>query len=269
MATLQREQGSSRPSQGGVVPKLWRAGFLLFYLAWLVAAELLASGIDVTAGLWLHAALLVSLTVHAALGDETAQLYTAMSVLPLIRILSLAMPVWLTAEVHWFALINVPLILGALIAARTLRYSRRELGLRWGVLPVQLLIVLSGPVIGYSERLIIQPNALASSTQFSHLIWPVLSLMIFTGLSEELLFRGVLQRAAVNTIGAGWGILYGALLFAVLHLGWHSWLDVGFVALVGLLFGWIAHKTGSILGITLAHGLANIMLFVVMPLATT
>ena len=34
---------------------------------------------------------------------------------------------------------------------------------------------------------------------------------------------------------------------------------------VAIFFGWIVAKTNSLLGVTLAHGLTNIMLFMVMP----
>ena len=61
------------------------------------------------------------------------------------------------------------------------------------------------------------------------------------------------------------GLLYVALLFAVLHIGYRSVLDVVFVFGVALLFGWVAEATWSLLGVTLAHGVTNIVLFLIMP----
>ena len=95
--------------------------------------------------------------------------------------------------------------------------------------------------------------------------WPAPSLLLFTGLSEELRFRGVLQTAAVRVMGARRGIVYVSLMFGALHVGWSSAVDVGFVTLVGLSFGWAVHRTGSIVGVTLAHGIVNIVLFIVLP----
>jgi membrane protease YdiL (CAAX protease family) len=74
-----------------------------------------------------------------------------------------------------------------------------------------------------------------------------------------------LQRSTGQGLGHWWGILYVAALFAVLHFGYRSVLDVLFVFGVGGLFGWIVARTGSLVGVTLAHGLTNIMLFLVMP----
>ena len=88
--------------------------------------------------------------------------------------------------------------------------------------------------------------------------------MLFIGFGEEFIFRGVLQRSAVEAFN-GWGVIYASLLFATLHMGFLSWLDVAFVFVVALFFGWVVQKTGSILGVTLAHSITNIMLYLVAP----
>ena len=79
-----------------------------------------------------------------------------------------------------------------------------------------------------------------------------------------LIVRGVLLRAAVGALG-GWGIVYVAVLVAILHLGFLSWVDIIFVFAIALFFGWVVKKTGSLLGVTLSHGIINIILFVVAP----
>jgi len=74
----------------------------------------------------------------------------------------------------------------------------------------------------------------------------------------------VLQRSATGVFG--WrGIVYVSVLFAILHMGFHSVPDVLFVFGLAMFFGWVVKKTGSILGVTLAHGLTNIMMFLVFP----
>ena len=89
-------------------------------------------------------------------------------------------------------------------------------------------------------------------------------LMVSTGFAEELIFRGVIQRASIQALGR-FGLLYVAILFAVLHIGYGSIPDLILVFTVALLFGWVAEATWSLLGVTLAHGLTNIVLFLVMP----
>ena len=242
------------------------APFLIAAALVLALAEYLVAFVAPGWGLAIHAALMLAFMARSALSDgRTHELYLALSVLPLIRVLAIAMPFWLTDQTMHFALVNLPLIAAAIVAARLLGYGRRELGLRLGFLPWQLAILATGPLIGYLERLIIQPPALAADLSLQAVWWPALSLLLFTGFSEELLFRGVLQTAAVRALGARWGIVTVALLFGILHIGWQSALDVAFVTVVGLFFGWAVYRTRSILGVTFAHGIANIVLFIVLP----
>ncbi|PZA06393.1 CPBP family intramembrane metalloprotease [Meiothermus sp. Pnk-1] len=235
------------------------------YLGILLAAEGLVAG-AYPAGLALHLALALALLVHAAFAREAlGRLYAALALAPLVRVVSLSIPAGLVGPTTQYAVVGLPLILASLIAARQLGYTWGEVGLSlrgiWGQIPLAAL----GPLLGWLERQIIQPAPLAASLELSTLIWPVLSLILFTGLSEELLFRGLMQRAAVGALGPAQGILYVALVFGTLHLGWHSFPEVLFAMAVGLALGWIVYRTGSILGAVLAHGVANVFLFIVLP----
>lgn len=243
---------------------------LLGYVVIFSLAEFMAARVAPMTGLWFHTGLLVALFAHSVVADDEreSELFLAMAVLPLIRILSLSMPLWLASQTFWFPMVNIPLIIGTLIAAQQLRYTRFQLGLRMPrlkELPLQMLVASSGLLIGWTERQIIQPVPLSASLEPADIIVPALSLMLFTGLSEELLFRGVLQEAAIKALTPWWGILYVSAIFGILHMGWQSSLDVIFVAVVGAYFGWVVYKTKSIFGVTLAHGIANIMLFIVLP----
>jgi len=55
------------------------------------------------------------------------------------------------------------------------------------------------------------------------------------------------------------------VVFTVMQLGNRSALQMLFVFAVALFFGWMALRTRSILGVTLAHGLTNVFLFLVFP----
>jgi len=81
---------------------------------------------------------------------------------------------------------------------------------------------------------------------------------------EEFIFRGVLQRTAVGAFG-WWGIVYISFLFAIVHLIHYSVIDIVFVFAIALFFGWVVKKTGSLLAVTLSHGIANVVLYLVVP----
>jgi uncharacterized protein len=247
-----------------------RAGFsyIWLYLGALAGAELLAAGLNISLSLWLHAGLLCFFLLRSYVTEgRESSFHVALAVLPLLRVLSLTIPLWLASPINQLLLVNLPLIAAIFISAWAAGYGRKDLLLSLGYLPVQLIIASSGLLLGYAGSLIIQPPVLAESLELQQILWPVLSLLIFTGFSEELLFRGLLLTATVRLIGSRQGIIYGGVIHGIFHLGWQSWLFVGFMILVSLVFGWLAYRTRSILGVTLAHGLANVLLFIVLPLS--
>ena len=238
----------------------------LAYLAAIAVAEILTIFAPPRVGLVAHSAVLLVALIHAARveGKKEQAFLVSLAFAPLIRILSLSLPLADLPLLYWYPITSIPLFAAVLIAAPTLGYTWPDLGLnlrRWGL---QLVIGLSGIAFGVFEYWILRPEPLVPAFEWTALVWPALILLISTGLLEEMIFRGLLQRAAIDVLGV-WGIGYVAILFAVLHTGYHSVLDVLFVAAVGLFFGWIVYRTRSLLGVTLAHGLTNIVLFLVMP----
>ncbi len=79
------------------------------------------------------------------------------------------------------------------------------------------------------------------------------------------MFRGIMQRNAIEAFGEKGGLIGVALVFAALHIGWLSLPDLVFVFSVGLFYGYMVLKTGNIMGVTLSHGITNIVLFMVAP----
>ena len=238
----------------------------LAYLAAIAIAEILTTFAPARTGLVAHAAVLLGILIHAARvdGQKEQAFLVSLAFAPLIRVLSLSLPLADLPLLYWYPITSIPLFAAVLIAAPTLGFGRAALGLslrRWGL---QLVIGLSGIAFGVFEYWILQPEPLVSTFEWTDLLWPALILLVSTGLLEELIFRGLLQRAAIDVLGI-WGIGFVAILFAVLHTGYRSLLDVLFVGAVGLFFGWVVHRTRSLLGVTLAHGLTNIILFLVMP----
>jgi hypothetical protein len=113
-----------------------------------------------------------------------------------------------------------------------------------------------------AEYLILKPEPMVIELTWQEIWLPALILLMCTGFVEEFIFRGVLQRTAMGVFG-WWGIVYVSLLFATLHMGFLSGIEVAFVFVVALFFGWVVKKTGSLLGVTLSHGITNIMLYLV------
>ena len=237
------------------------------YLCVLAVAELATTFADPRIGMGIHTALLTVIVLQASLDDNDTPrgFLLALSLTPLVRILSLSLPLQDVELQYWYAAVAVPLLIATVVVARMIGLGRRELGLTSGHLPTQLLIGSSGIALGGVEYLILSPEPLIAEFSWVAILVPALILLVGTGFMEELLFRGLLQSTAGEALGARFAVWYVAVVFAILHIGYESVLDVVFVFAVALFFGWIVMKTRSILGVTLSHGITNIGLFLFFP----
>ena len=240
----------------------------LLYLLAITIAEVVTVNVNLIGGVSGYIVIFAALVLHAALTHETAghQLLVSLTLVPLIRIISLSLPLASIPSIWWYPIVYAPLLATSWFIIRTLGYKWSEIGLQVKRVSPQLLIASSGFIFGLLEYFILREEAeltglLMQKTWFLS----ALILMMTTGFVEELIFRGVLQRSAEQALGR-WGIVYTGLLFAIVHWIHGSLLDIAFVFVVALFFGWMVKKTGSLLGVTLSHGIANIILFLVAPL---
>ncbi len=223
-------------------------------------------------GIACHVLILFAVIIDAALINRqyNQKLVLSLAIVPLIRIISLSLPLADIPQIWQYPVIYIPLLVAAVVLARILDLKPGDIGIRFGFLPLQLIIGLVGVGLGIAEYLILTPEPMIEELTWQTAWLPALVLLLSTGFVEEFIFRGVLQKTAVEAFG-GWGIVYVGFIFAVLHIGWiraespFALLYIVFVFLVALFFGWIVKKTGSILGVTLSHGITNIVLFIVAP----
>jgi len=238
----------------------------IIYLLAITAAEAVTVFVQPVWGIVCHAIVLVAVIMHSALASDYRyrHLLLSLALVPLVRIISLCMPLVNIPQIWWYPIIYAPLLVAAIAVVRILGYRAREVGLSFSSFPVQLAVGLSGLLFGVIEYFILAPEPMVIELAWQEVWLPALIFLVCTGFVEELIFRGVLQRTAVEVFG-GWGIVYVSLLFATLHMGFLSLIDVVFVFIVALFFGWVVKKTGSLLGVALAHGITNIVLYLVVP----
>ncbi|MGB3544556.1 lysostaphin resistance A-like protein [Rubrivirga sp.] len=86
------------------------------------------------------------------------------------------------------------------------------------------------------------------------------------GIAEELAYRGVLFALLVRSFGedSWWPVAITSVAFSIWHgfgvedgVASFDWLSASFPFLGGIAYGWLRHKTGSILFPTVAHNLGN------------
>jgi membrane protease YdiL (CAAX protease family) len=95
-------------------------------------------------------------------------------------------------------------------------------------------------------------------------ILAALSLVICVAVAKELVYQGVLQTAASAALGRV-GMLYTSLAFTAGYLGNGSVLSVALAFVAGLLFAFLRVKTGSPIGVILAHSVALVLLVLALP----
>ena len=238
----------------------------LVYLVVLGGAEYISHYISAFGGILFYIVILFSLIVYAALTADSGQreVWIAMGLAPLIRIISLALPVFMVLSQYlWYIIISIPILTAIISVMRILKYGPDEVGLNINKLLLQVLIVLSGILLGVLGYFVLKPEGWTAALSLQSTLFPALILIIFTGFIEELVFRGVMQRALVALGGFWW--MYTAAVYAVLQIGQGSVIYCLFVLAVSLYFGYMVKVTKSILGVGLAHGLINVGLFLVFP----
>ena len=238
---------------------------LAIYLVAIVIAELCLAWQAPYASLLIHLALMVLLPIHAAsTSGAFSHFLIAMVLAPLIRVVSLGLPLASVAPVQAYALACLPLFVGIISTVRAVSLSKGQIGLSTAKLPWQFVIGLTGIPFGFLEYAVLRPEPIADINRPLAVIWATLVLFIATGLLEELIFRGILQTTVLGLLGTP-GLLYVNLIFAALHIGYQSPLDVVVVFGIGAIFSSFVLLTRSIVGVSIAHGLTNTLLFVVLP----
>jgi membrane protease YdiL (CAAX protease family) len=225
-------------------------------------------------GIASHAFIMAILFFHFALvsdkDEKLAHYLIALLLAPLIRILSLCMPYIQFSWIFSFMLVSIPLFISIFTCMWLQGLHGEDVGLalpKLKYLPLEAGIILFAVALGIAEYMILRPNPLPVSGPLNLIIASLL-LIICTGFLEELAFRGVLQYNAVRVMSKWRGIFIISAIFGVLHFGnvspWH--LDCLFAGVVGFIFAIVRDKTGSIYGISFAHGIINITLFLIAPL---
>jgi membrane protease YdiL (CAAX protease family) len=125
------------------------------------------------------------------------------------------------------------------------------LGIALGITALSSLVYRLWPAYrqsaDYYLQMVLKPLVLPD------LIW----LGLLPGMSEELLFRGVMLPAVgLNATG----VVASSLLFGILHLsGPQQWPYVVWATAVGLLLGFSALATGNLLVPIVAHIVTNLL----------
>lgn len=121
-----------------------------------------------------------------------------------------------------------------------------------------------GVVLGLVEYFILRPKPIeAGSNVFSNVLYLLIVMIVFVGLTEELLFRGLLQTYMVDLMPKWQGVHLTSLIFGLFHIGWLNPMEVVFAYSAGTMFGYLLIKTSGLTAPVVAHGFGNIVLYMI------
>ncbi|MFN7131093.1 MAG: lysostaphin resistance A-like protein [Myxococcales bacterium] len=163
------------------------------------------------------------------------------------------------------------------VGTRDLRNGLRLGGTAAG--PVDFLLALVGflaagealgaiiALLGYAEHGSLGAmNRMMAAASGAELAASLLVLAVIGGFAEELFFRGFLQPRLVAALGSARGIVSTSAAFGLVHF---DWVQSPAAFVMGLLFGWLAERTGSIrfgVGIHVVNNAVAVLLPALTPM---
>lgn len=220
------------------------------------------------AGVLLHLAFLFCLYFAASYfqKDAVRKLYLALSLAPLTRIINLSIPPFPLHPVFHYLLVGIPLLIAASLIAKKIGWGFCKTFFKGGSVIEVIGSYCLGAVIGLMSYLLFRPAIITSDLANLPFLITSIAILASSGFLEELLFRGILYRTAIEAMGQQIGWAYSSLIYASLHLCHCSAWAVLLALVSALILASFVRHHDSLIGAGVAHAIANIFLFFVGPL---
>ena len=195
------------------------------------------------------------------------RIYPALMLLPLFRLLNVAMPVFFDLTLYSYSMVYAPMFIPIYFLVKDNFVGRAEAGLTfkgfWFYLPLAISV---GFALGWGEYNVIHPQLLTPGANIKDVLILIVTMIFFVGIVEEFIFRSSLQTVLEERLGSIAGLMLASVIFGFMHSGYRLPLELLYVTFAGVIFGLLFRLTKSLPIISLAHGVTNISLFLVVPL---
>lgn len=162
-----------------------------------------------------------------------------------------------------YLLILAPTIIYLKIRGYSLKtvLKLNKISLKQAIL-VPLIVIFSYPVAIFVNYLLVlllsnfmelKPIPIPIPQNSKEFLMSLIIISITPGICEEVLFRGMVM-SSYNKLGKKSAILISAMLFGIYHFNIQNLLGPTFL---GIVFGYLVYKTGSIFTSMIAHGVNN------------
>lgn len=175
------------------------------------------------------------------------------------------------AQEYYFAGMSIGHLLSIAIMLLVIHFTglfRMRLSLfrsiSWGALGVSTALVFTSMWV---LNIFVQWFPLEDNMQdlfwgLSNDVVGALTISVFAPVLEEVLFRGAIQGYLTRKTGSPLlSVLVASLIFGIIHI---NPVQVVYATLLGVLFGWIYYRTGSLLSVIVGHVLNNSLATIVM-----
>lgn len=238
---------------------------IIFPVILILLAELLIFLGKPNAAMPIHALNLILLILSSIFINN--RIYPALMLMPLFRLLNVAMPVFFNLTLYSYSMVYAPMFIPIYILIKDGFVGRSEAGLTFrGFLYFLPLAISVGFALGWGEYNVIHPQLLTPGANIKDVLILTITMILFVGFVEEFIFRSSLQTVLEERLGPIAGLLLASVIFGFMHSGYHMPLELLYVSFAGAIFGLLFWLTRSLPIISLAHGVTNISLFLVTPL---
>jgi membrane protease YdiL (CAAX protease family) len=213
----------------------------------------------------IHAANLIFLILSSIFINN--RIYPALMLLPLFRLLNVAMPIFFDLTLYSYSMVYAPMFIPIYLLMKDGFISRSEAGMTSkGFFYYFPLAIAVGFALGWGEYNVIHPQLLTPNDDIKEIAILIGTMIFFVGIVEEFVFRSSLQTVLEERLGSIAGLLLASIIFGFMHSGYRLPLELFYVTFAGIIFGLLFWRTKSLPIISLAHGVTNISLFLVVPL---
>ncbi|HJH29364.1 MAG TPA: CPBP family intramembrane metalloprotease [Methanosarcinaceae archaeon] len=192
--------------------------------------------------------------------------FQALSLLPILRILNMAMPIFFHSTLYWYPFMYGCIFISAIYIIKHQKFTREQIGLNFEKMHIYFPIALIvGFILGTMEFQILQNPALIENLEFENILLISIIMTLFVGLAEELAFRSIIQTRFEQIFGTTQGLIITGIMFGIMHSGYGTIYEIIFTSSAGILLGYMFIKTRSLFLISTTHGFINIFLFGILP----
>jgi membrane protease YdiL (CAAX protease family) len=217
---------------------------------------------------WVHIGILTALILSNMFirDSEINRIHQALMLLPVLRLVNLSMPVFITTTLYTFIFIYAPLAIPVAVIIMHQQSSLKEIGITSKhIVGYIILSIPLGFLLGLGEYLTIKPGYLIPDLSFTNLLKLSIIMIFFVGLIEELIFRSILQTRLEQALSSEEALLITSVLFGLMHSGYGTFYEILYTGFVGLFIGFCFYKTRSLPFVAVLHGCVNVFLFGVIP----